>query len=47
MRNTTTSASVDLNEIRGVFGEQFIGQYNGQEVGGYWNAGTTTINDKI
>ena len=47
MRNTTTSASVDLNEIRGVFGEQFIGQYNGQEVGGYWNAGTTTINDKF
>ena len=47
MRNTTTSASVDLDEIRSVFGDQFIGKYNNNNVGGYWNPGTTTINDKF
>lgn len=44
MRNTTTSASVDLDEIREMFGDEFINIYNKQEVGGYWNPGEVTIN---
>ena len=44
MRNTTNSKSVDLKEIENVFGKQFIQKYNNNDIGAYWNPGTTIIN---
>lgn len=43
MRNTTTSKSVSLDEIKAMFGAQFIGKYNNSDVGGYFNTAKTTI----
>lgn len=43
MRNTTTSASVDLKGISQMFGEQFLGQYGNNIVGGYFNTKAITI----
>lgn len=42
MRNTTASTSVDLANIRKVFGEEFIMPMNGNEVGAYFNTDKIT-----
>lgn len=44
MRNTTTSADVDLDHIREVFGDEFINLYNDQEVGGIFRTNQITVN---
>ena len=44
MRNTTTSDSVDLKGIGQMFGQEFLGQYNNNTVGGCFNTKAITIN---
>lgn len=44
MRNTTSSASVDLAGISEMFGEEFIMDMNGSKVGAYFNTKKITIN---
>lgn len=44
MRNTTTSPDVDLDNIRKVFGDEFINLYNEKEVGGIFRTNQTTVN---
>lgn len=45
MRNTTNSEAVDLEQIRKNFGDEFIGSYSGQTVGGIFRTKQVTYTD--